>query len=220
MSNILTIGFIAEGSTDVRFLEQVIGRTFRDITLDCSSQIEVYPPQYIKVSKQGIVPYILEASSQANEQGAMVLCVHSDADDANETNTWHNRLSPAFKAVNDADNNRCKILVGIVPVHMTEAWMLSDKELFKNEIATTLTDVELGIERHPEQIADPKAAIEEALRRAQAHRTKRRRSDLSIADLYAPLGQSIPLAKLEVMASYQAFKERAKAALRLLNYLN
>ncbi|MCO6491039.1 MAG: hypothetical protein J5I98_21660 [Phaeodactylibacter sp.] len=44
MSNIVTIGFVTEGTTDVRFLENIIKRAFEEIAFDCSGEIEVYDP--------------------------------------------------------------------------------------------------------------------------------------------------------------------------------
>ena len=43
-----------------------------------------------------------------------------------------------------------KTSVIIVPIQMTESWMLAEKELLKKEIGTDKTDIELGIHRDPE----------------------------------------------------------------------
>jgi len=113
----------------------------------------------------------------------------------------------------------CKNLVAIVPVQMTEAWMLSDKALLKAEIGTSINNRDLGIDRSPEAYADPKQAIKTAIRRARQGLTRRRRRDLTIAELYSPVGQKISLDALEGLASYQKFKKAVKGAFRKMNYL-
>ncbi len=98
--------------------------------------------------------------------------------------------------------------------------MLADKELLKKEIGTKKTDNELGFGRMPEAIASPKEVIEKAIHIARADFTKRRRSDLTIADLYSPIGQSIDLDKLARLDSYQDFKNNIRDAFRKLKLLH
>ena len=148
MSKQIIIGFTTEGTTDVRFLESVIQRSFEDVAFECSGQVEVLPVQYIEKENGDFVEVVKYYAQQAEERGIMVLCVHADADDTTDTNTFNYKINPAFIAVNDMQEEPlCKNLVAIVPVQMTEAWMLSDKELLKAEIGTSKSDEELGIDR-------------------------------------------------------------------------
>ena len=48
MSRQIIIGLTTEGSTDVRFLESVIQRSFEYVAFECRGQIEVLPVQYIE----------------------------------------------------------------------------------------------------------------------------------------------------------------------------
>lgn len=95
---------------------------------------------------------------------------------------------------------------------MTEAWMLADKLVFKDEISTRLDDHELGINRPPESYNDPKNIIKEAIRISQQGIAKRRQK-LDMADLYSPLGQKISLDSLKQLPSYQKFFQRIKELL-------
>ena len=104
-------------------------------------------------------------------------------------------------------------------MQMTEAWMLSHKDLLKDEIGTGKSDAELGIHKSPEVYADPKQAIETAIRKARQDLTMRRRHKLTIAELYLPIGQKVSLNKLENLPSYQKFKEAVRIAFRQLGYL-
>lgn len=189
MSKQVIIGFTTEGRTDVQFLESVIQRSFEDIAFECTGQVEVLPVQYVE--KQGgdnFVEVIKNCALHAEKLGIMVLCVHADADASTDTATFNYKINPAFTAVNHIEGEHiCKNLVAIVPIQMTEAWMLSDKDLLKAEIGTNQSDAELDIDKAPELYANPKQVIETAIRIARQDLSRRRRHELTIAELYLPL---------------------------------
>lgn len=150
----------------------------------------------------------------------MILCIHSDADDATNQNVLDNKIAPARELIKaQSDDTTCKILVPAIPVQMMESWMLADKDLLKNEIGTTKTDNELGINRSPESITDPKAVIEEAIRIARQEITRRRRKELRISDLYLPVGQKVSIDKLKELPSYRRFQEDIRQAYRELHLM-
>ena len=60
--------------------------------------------------------------------------------------------------------------------------------------------------QRPESIARPKEAIENAIRIVASIRTRRRRGDISIADLYPLFGQKIERSKLLGLSSYVKFE--------------
>lgn len=221
MSIQIIIGFTTEGSTDVKYLESIIQRTFEHVAFECHGQIEVLPAQYLKKQNGDFVELVKDYARKAEEMGVMVLCVHTDADDTTDIFSYNNKIIPAFTAVNDIQGESiCKNLVAIVPVRMTEAWMLSDKELLKAEIGTSKSNEELGIDRLPEDYNNPKQTIEDAIRIARQNLTKRRRHELVISELYSPIGQKVALSTLERLTSYQKFKEAVRAAYTKLNYLH
>ncbi|GAK61470.1 hypothetical protein U27_01371 [Candidatus Vecturithrix granuli] len=217
----IMIGFATEGTTDVRFLESIIQRTFEEVAFECESSIEVLPVQSLKkITGKDFVDLVLEYAKTSFEHGIMVLCVHADADEANDSNALTYKIIPAFEAVQQMRAEVCKNLAAIVPVQMTEAWMLADIDLLRREIGTSKSAHELGIAKKPESYARPKEAIEEAIRLGRADIPARRRHQLNIAELYQPLGQKIQLEKLEQLAAYQKFKEAVRQAYRKLNYLH
>ncbi|MCP4110296.1 MAG: DUF4276 family protein [Desulfobacteraceae bacterium] len=220
MSKQIIIGFTTEGGTDIQFLESVIQRSFEDVAFECKGQIEVLPVQYIKKQSGSFAEMVKTCARQAEHQGIMVLCIHADADDTTDTNTFNCKINPAFIAINDTQGkNMCKNLVPIVPVQMTEAWMLSDKDLLKAEIGTNKNDEELGIDKSPEIYNNPKQTIETAIRVARQNLPKRRRRELTISELYSPIGQKVALNTLENLPSYRRFKEAVRGAFKKLNYL-
>ncbi len=219
--NRIIIGYSTEGSTDVRFLQSIIERTFVEVGFECSSQIEVMTPVvYIKKSKGDTFPnQILHSSKEAFENGVMAFCVHSDADAENDAVVF-DKINKAFdKVYTEEDKNICNNLIAIIPIQMSEAWMLADKQLLKDEIGTTLEDFQLLINKAPEAFTDPKTTIKEAIRIARKDFPKRRRGSLTIAELYQPIGQKIEIEKLNALSSYRKFKEGVRDAYRKLNYL-
>lgn len=216
------VGFTTEGTTDVRFLEKIIERSFEEIAYECQGDVEpvVWP---LVVDKTGLSfsEYALKAAQQGVEElGMMILCIHSDADDATNQNVLDNKIAPARELIKaQSDDTTCKILVPAIPVQMMESWMLADKDLLKNEIGTTKTDNELGINRSPESITDPKAVIEEAIRIARQEITRRRRKELRISDLYLPVGQKVSIDKLKELPSYRRFQEDIRQAYRELHLM-
>ncbi len=213
----LLIGFWGEGDTDKRFLGAVIQRTFEEIAFECSGELDILPVQWIETPNGDFTSMVLAAAYRAEEWGLLVLCVHTDADATTDDQARQYKIDPAFQAVANSTAG-CKELVAVIPVQMTEAWMLADKELLKQELVTNKNDVELGFHRPPENIANPKESIKQAIQTALANVSKRRRR-LDISELYLPLGQKISLEKLMTLPSYRKFQAGVRTALQHLNYV-
>lgn len=222
MSKQIFVGLTTEGTTDVRFLENVVRRTFEDVAFECQQDVDVYL-HVIPSSKIGksFPQYIKETSHLAYEMySVMSLAVHTDADKDSYEERLANKIEPARKELQNLDEDKyCKLLTPVIPVRMMEAWMLADKILFKEEIGTDLSDAELGIERNPEMMADPKNVIENAIRIA-TNRLPKRRSRPTIAELYELIGNSISTDALMSLSSYQKFKEEVRATFRSLGYMH
>ncbi len=214
MSKEIIIGLLTEGTTDQRFLKNIIQRTFESFELE----ITIIDVVSLTKSKGNFTNNVLKASQEAFNEGVNVLCVQSDADNKSNKNTYQDRINPAKKALDkESEQTHCKILVPIVPIYMIEAWLLADKALLKAEMGTDKLDNELKINRKPEIIAQPKEIIEDAIRIVQ--KTSKRHQNLTIAELYEPLGVKIPLDKLAELSSYQDFRENIKNAFKMLKLL-
>jgi hypothetical protein len=205
----------------VRFLTSIIKRTFEDTCFECSGELEIWDIQNIKINKRTFLEDVINASRKgADDFGITILCVHTDADDRTDTNVYRNKIAPALDALENCNDDICKNVVFIVPIQMTESWMLADKDLFKKVIGgTNKNDNELGIYKAPEEYAKPKEVIENAIKTANRERTKRHRKDLSISDLYLQIGQSISIEKLKTVPSYVKFQNNIRETLKKLNYL-
>lgn len=218
------VALTTEGSTDVRFLENIVEQAFWHVSLECTKDIDIQFQTLAttKVGKGSFANYVVESAKEAAECGATTVAVHSDAD----KNTYDERLAynfvPAREAVDaDISENICKRITPVIPVRMIEAWMLADKEQFCIEVGTKLSFHELGIDGDPEQMADPKAKITLAIRTANERAThKKPVRDIDISDLYGILGQSLDVEKLKAMSSYRRFLDEIRALYRNLGLLH
>lgn len=223
MNRVIYAGLYTEGPTDERLLNSIVKRTLDDIAFECTVEIdtELYT---IRIDKKQtpFIEQVYKASCKGVEEyGILILCVHTDADEESDKFAMSNKIVPALdKLQKEVDEDSCKIIVPLIPVYMSEAWMLADKELLKRQIGTNKSDVELGIDKKPEEIVDPKDVIKQAILKAQADNVRRLRKQLTIADLYQLIGGEIDLEKLSKLSSYRKFKENVRAAFRKLNLLH
>jgi hypothetical protein len=220
----LFIGLFAEGTTDNRFLENIILNTIRHLQYECHTEIEIYDDNInnLEVSKRtSFVEKVLEASKKGlNEFGMNILFVHTDADDKTLAGTYRNKINPALKEMSKMDTKEyCQTIIPIIPIREIEAWLLADKELFKKQLDTTKSDNDLKINKKPEIFTHPKETIEEAIRIVSQDKTKKRKKELTISDLYEPIGIEISLDKLRELSSFQKFEEEVRGAFKNLDYL-
>lgn len=219
----IMIGFVAEGTTDIRFLENIVNRTFEDVACHlCDDDIEIIPYNIKDFDKgDNFTEMMLNASKASIEQaGAMTLVIHTDSDTDTYEQRYEHKFAPALEKLAEyKDNyNYCSVITPLIPVRMMEAWMLADLELLKEHIGTNKSNSDLGLSRDPETIADPKAVITEAIRIATSDLSKRRQR-LNISELYGVMGGSISLVKLNRLHSYQKFVESVVETYRQLGYI-
>lgn len=224
MTKLIFAGLFTEGTTDVRFLESIVRKSLEDVAFECQGQIET-EVKVIEINKSNLafVEQVLAASKKGiDDYGIMFLCVHTDSDDDTDKQVMESKIIPAIKSLNEKNESEyCKILVSVIPVHMTEAWMLADKELLKSEIGTELSNFDLGIHAMPESVTKPKEAIMNAIRIVQSDLTRRKRNrGMDISELYQIIGQKLELSQLENVESYRKFKESLKSAFKELGFLH
>lgn len=222
MGKQLFIGLAVEGSTDMRFLKSVVQRTFSRIVYDMCDQdidIDVFEINEPKTGKS-FRDFVASASKYALERyGVLVLAVHADSDKETLSQRMEDKFIPAQEYIDSLEGDEyCKIIVPVIPIRMIEAWMMADTQLLREEMGTDLSDSELGLYRSPEEVADPKALIENAIRIVQRALPKKRRT-LTIGDLYEILGYKISYESLVLLPSFKAFVEASICALKTLHYL-
>lgn len=216
----LFVGLVAEGTTDIRFLKNVIHKSIQELSWECSPMVDVSDVwEIVGARGDSFVEKMLDASKKA--QHISLLCIHADADDKSAEDVLTNKFIPFYKELNKlSDSECCKAVVPTIPIRMIESWMLANKQLLKQLIdAVGKSDVELGIERPPESYANPKETIEEAIRISLAGKVKRRRDQVRISDLYEILGNELSLEYLRKIPSFKQFEYNVKQTLKALNFL-
>ena len=206
----LFIGLIAEGTTDIRFLKSVIEKSIQELSWQCDNQVEIFPVREIVAEGDGFVEKMLAASKCARQNyGISALCIHADSDARTIDSVMLNKFDPFISALkNMSEEEYCKHIIPTIPIQMIESWMLADKELLKRLInARDMSDADLGLDRAPESYADPKSAIENAIRRAMAEQPKKKRNLVGISDLYEILGNRLSLERLRTIPSFAKFEE-------------
>lgn len=221
----LVTALYAEGTTDHRFLPLIIQRTAVQILSQHGRTIvDVLEPMVVEPEEQRSNAQNMLAVAQ-RVYGYHLLFVHADADDNTATAALQQRIRPGLALVQAAQQQGervCADLVPIVPVQMTEAWMLVDAEALLDVIGTTTTPQRLSIPARAQQIeliADPKQQLTQIFAQALASRTRRVRRRHTIADLYEPLARTINLAALRQLPSYQRFVTDLTKALIALNFV-
>jgi len=206
----LFIGLIAEGTTDIRFLKNVIFKSIQELSWQCDNQVEIFDIKEITVEGEGFVNKMLAASKCAcQDYGISALCIHADSDARSIGTVIQYKFAPFLDALKTmTEDEYCKHIIPTIPIQMIESWMLADKYLLKQLInATKFNDVELGIDKAPEVYADPKNTIENAIRIAMSGQPKKKRNQIGISDLYEILGNRLTLDKLRTIPSFVAFED-------------
>lgn len=223
----LYIAFTGEGSTDNRFLENIIKRTIVDIVFnECSMDLEVEDIIILTTSKIGkkFDEYFVDAVRDALNSGAYLLIVHTDSDKDNYEERIAHKFVPAIETLRNSEDSDIRDyeqnIVPIIPIRMIEAWMLANKSIFKEEVGTTLLDSDLDITGDPERMSDPKQKINNALKIAKERSSRNKRLNIEdISELYSPLGNKIPFQDLYRLNSYNMFTDNLRKGLKALGYL-
>lgn len=216
------IGLYSEGRSDDRFLVSIIRKAFDDVAFAAPGDFEFYiEPIHINRAGLSYPQQVLVASEKGVEQfGILVLCIHKDSDNDSDHTAFATSINPSIELLERSSGRICKVAVPIVPIQMIEAWLLADLRLLKNAIGTSLSNEELGFSASPETLSNPKRVIEDAIRIVQSARTRRRRYDLSLSQLYMPLGDQIPIESLNRLSSFLKFKDSVKRAFISLNFIH
>ncbi|NWJ97156.1 MAG: DUF4276 family protein [Chloroflexi bacterium] len=220
----LALVFYTEGPTDMAFLQPLVVRACQSIfTQHNVPHIEVVEPFPVNefLTPKGKISQakrILQAAHFANNHHALL--VHNDADKRTRAKTIQFQFQPGYDEVHRQSLGVCKQLLPIIPIRMIEAWLLADVQTLCREMDTDLTPVQLGLPLSPAAIegnTDPKQTLEEALRKANAKRSKATRVERG--NLYPSLGLSIDLKQLERLSAYQDFITDLTSTIKHLNMI-
>jgi len=219
---VLVLALYAEGPSDARFLPPIIQRTAESI-------IAQYGQDTVDVLEPIIIPNqqnrrredcILGAAHEA--RGYHALIVHSDADSENTNLARSQRIQPGFDLVSHSNEKVCKHLIPLIPVHMIEAWMLADHIALRATIGTDISPENLGLPSRPALVeldANPKHTLNEVIRKAISHRSRRHRQ-IDFNARQETLARTIDLSVLGSVPSYKEFVINFKQTLLEINFIS
>ena len=144
--------------------------------------------------------------------GVDLLFVHRDAENPRDTEARHREIRTAIVEV-----GYCGPIVAIVPVRMTEAWLLLDESAIR-KIAGRPRDtmnLELPRARDVERIADPKDSLDKILIQASGAKGRRlRKIHRELPRMRNQLLQDLELGgPLEQVPSWVRFRDDTMRAL-------
>lgn len=209
----LIVAYCTEGKTDIQFLETVIERSLHYCLFEYGNiQAEVIGIVPLNGHGDSFVEKHLDVCQKAIEKGAEILCVHTDADDIDDHGVLTHKINP-FLAALDQNKDCFQIVVPMIPVQEIEAWMMANKQLLKEQMGTTLSDHDLGLQNKPESYSNPKQTIENAVSEVRKTMPKRFRNQISIGQLYEAVGRHLEIADLMQLESFKKFIENLHQAL-------
>ena len=220
----LDVALYAEGDTDHLFLPPVIQRSV-EIIMNAKGCKEVEIPEKIRsilFEKKGLgqEECIQEAARRAAR--ADLLVVHCDADAPTSVKALQERYDPGYKLVQQTSEKICKSLIPIIPIRMTEAWMLAaEYELFKRTLLASVNAYELGLVSKVKQVEsdpNPKQTLKQIAQKARAHLPRRHR-EIDYRQIYIDFGLYISLERLSHVPSYKQFVDDLTTALRSLQVI-
>lgn len=157
MARQLTYALVADGGTD-RVLQPIVERSIRCI----DPTVEILEPEFRK--RRGPVGLI----DVDHLHGAMLIFVHRDAEGAD----------PDVRRAEFADVGDERV-VPVIPVRMTEAWLLGDARAIARAAGRPKATIVLPAPRQIEQLADPKSVLERLLIEAAGDPTGRKRKQFT-----------------------------------------
>src|SRR6266567_5305566 len=177
---VVTLALYAEGPTDGNtdkgfdFLPQVIRRTTANILLQHGQSSDVLLPYFRCKKPAGVTKQDQCILHVARETfGYHALIIHSDGDDRGYKQTVAERFQLGKDLVLLTAKNMhekiCIDLVPIIPIRMTEAWMLADPDALRTVLGTKMEASTLGIPlqaKRVEKELDPKETLNHVIKKA------------------------------------------------------
>jgi hypothetical protein len=202
-------GFYGEGVRDYGFMQAIVRRT---IEAQIPTHTILAQPLERLAGKQD--ERIVAIARQAHGLNFVVL--HLDADAPNFQQAYEQRFLPGYQKVQrDTAEDINHEIVPVIPVRVTEAWMLVDFEAFKVITRTQHKSHELGFPAKHAQVEKlpAKSVFEQAVRDCQSGKKRR---PLPLDRIYLPLAEHIKLELLRKVPAYQEFERRLLETLRTL----
>lgn len=184
----LPYAVVADGGTD-RVLQPIIEWTIQQL----DPTVDILEPDFDK--RRGSLSDFLASYSD----GPLLVFVHRDG----ETASYEDRLAE-FKGVVDPR------VVPVIPIRMTEAWLLIDGSAIARAAGNPQASVDLPSPQECERMADPKSALEDLLLEASGSPSGRSRQQFKkrlVEHRVAVAGYITDFSGLQRFEAYGRFRE-------------
>jgi len=201
-----------EGPSDWPFLAPISHRLIQGMLRAAARPIEIQQPFLaLGEGRRDLVDQLALARDHGHDFHLALL--HTDGGGDPER-AHHERIEPIAVALTPESGAR---LVGVVPVHETEAWMLCDGDALRDALGTSLDDRRLDVPRvgEIEALDDPKARLQSICDLAIGG-SKRRRPARPPRET---LGEIVALDALRRLPAFRSFEDRLQQALVELGFL-
>ncbi|MDC7785737.1 DUF4276 family protein [Rhodoplanes sp. TEM] len=214
----LVIGLFSEGSTDSRFLPQIIYRHTLDL-------IQVGGKQNVQLQEDPILlPGTINgerAARMCSEARAIDLfVVHADA----AANARMRILETMIEDIKEIASRQCGLgkhrIVPLLPCREMESWALTDPDAIARACGFDAWPSNIVRPWNPdraESLNDPKAILRDAVKTLHS-RTRQRRLP-QIGDILERIGTDIDLNRLSRAESFKEFSSDLEASLKNLEIL-
>lgn len=213
----LSSALYCEGSTDAQFLRPLLLRLCEGMAALAPDTVEVADvmvladePRHRRLPRAERI----EMAAKAADGAWLVLFIHADADGRDGRAARAERVQPAIERMGDL-LGPTRQAVAVVPIRMTDAWVLADVDAFRSGVGTTRDDKALGlldvVAHGADHVPDPKGLLRAAFAAA--------RPGARGAQLGAYLGRIADAASFEDLRRLEAFRQLEsdlKVALRTL----
>lgn len=201
----IIFGVFAEGPTDYRFFSILLERYLSHFCYVNQVDVDILPAILIKADEKYPSSFIDRMKHIEQEHtstgGLPYVFIHNDADSRTLDQVLTHKWEPWL--------NECKnssMWLAIIPIKMTEAWMLADTSALQSTFIIDQKSVQQIIgTSNPESINEPKSKLREI---AKTGKQKR------ITNFEENLAKRINLELLEQLPSFQFLKEQIQERIR------
>lgn len=209
-SRYLTCVLVCEGSSDRWFLSELLRRSVDDICLEATDQVVEVVIEYVHADHQR--PANIAQALTGAGWFDLVLYHHDGA----PSDSAQAKVAEVCGALG---GQRRELIVPVVPVRETEAWMLSDPDAIAGLLGVRPAKVlAAGVParaKDVEDVQDPKKVLKGVVGTIAGHGTG---VDVARRDLFFMLAESIDINRLREVPSFARWWTDMGAALAELGY--
>ena len=213
----LSAALYCEGTTDAQFLRPLLQRLCEVKAALARETVEVADVMVLADQDQHRhLPRSerIERAAKIADGAWIVLFIHADADDRDGRAARAERVQPAVERLRDL-LGPTRQAVAVVPIKMTDAWVLADLDAFRSGIGTTRDARALGlggVEAHgADHVPDPKALLRAAFAAARP-----RERGARLGAFLGLIAESASFDQLRRLEAFRQLEADLEAALRNL----